>query len=70
MQVVSVHSDVSSSVGRALCSPAPPGESSLAVGGGGGRRFPMFGEGCPSVLSYMDENGLEQDEGTSEVTCM
>lgn len=63
-----MHSGGSSSVGRALCSPAPPGESSLAVGGS--RRFPMFGEGCPSVLSYMDENGLEQDEGTSEVTCM
>ncbi|TNN03790.1 raftlin-2 [Takifugu rubripes] len=66
--VVSVHSDVSSSVSRALCNPVPPDESSLAVGGS--RRFPMFGEGRPSVLSYMDENGLEQDEGTSEVTCM
>lgn len=68
VQVVSLHCDVSSSVNRALCNPVPPDESSLAVGGT--RRFPMFGEGCPSVLSYMDENGLEQDEGTSEVTCM
>lgn len=63
-----MHGDVPGSVSRALCSPVPLDESSLAVGGS--RRFPTFGEGCPSVLSYMDENGLEQDEGTSEVTCM
>lgn len=68
VQGLSVHSDASASVSQALRSPLPPGEPSLAVGGGG--RFPLFGEGCPSVLSYMDESGLEQEEGKSEVTCM
>lgn len=63
-----MHSDTSSSVSRAFCSPLPPGEPSLALGASG--RFPRLGEGCPSVLSYMDENGLEQEEGKSEVTCM
>lgn len=71
VQVASVHSDASGSVRRDLCSPLPPGELSLMVGGGSsGGRFPLFGEGCPSVLSYMDENGMEQEEGKSEVTCM
>lgn len=67
-QVVSVHSGTSGCVSRAYCSPLPPGEPSLAVGGSG--RFPLFRDGCPSVLSYMDESGLEQEEGKSEVTCM